>query len=234
MTTIVLKSVFKSFEVGSTLLPVVHDMSLNIGHGDMVAIMGPSGSGKSTLMNIMGLLDRPTSGSLYLDGLDVSKLAENDRAKLRGQSIGFVFQAYNLLPRYTAIDNVKLPLVYAGVSETERTKRAKRMLELLGMGHRIDHFPHQLSGGEQQRVAIARAMIASPGLILADEPTGAVDSRTGREILALFSTLHRCGQTVVIVTHDANVAACCGRTIRVMDGRVVEDTAEIPGEGIAA
>ncbi|HET7849351.1 MAG TPA: ABC transporter ATP-binding protein [Pseudolabrys sp.] len=223
-----LRSVQRTFGSGSVAVTVLHDVSLDIEAGERVAIMGPSGSGKSTLMNMMGLLDEPSSGSILIEDEDVSELSEDERARLRGRKIGFVFQSYNLLPRNTAIENVTLPLIYAGVGRRERFCRAAEALELVGMSRRAGHFPAQLSGGEQQRVAIARALVSGPSIILADEPTGALDSRTGAEILALFRSLNRSGQTVVLITHDAHVAAQCERTVRLQDGEIVGDVSAHP------
>lgn len=236
MALISLRSVDRTFQVGSVALPVIRDVSLDIAEGECVAIMGPSGSGKSTLMNMVGLLDRPTSGSILIDGDDVSRLSDDARARLRGGRIGFVFQSYNLLPRSTALENVELPLAYAGIPSRERRASARAALASVGMADREAHYPSQLSGGEQQRVAIARALVRSPAIVLADEPTGALDSRTGGEILGLFHALNRSGQTVVMITHDPEVAARCGRTVHIRDGRIVDDgTARRHGRsGLAA
>jgi putative ABC transport system ATP-binding protein len=209
---------------------VIKDVSLDVERGDCVAIMGPSGSGKSTLMNLIGLLDRPTSGSVIIDSTDVARLSDDERSRLRGRRIGFVFQSYNLLARYTAFENVQLPLVYAGVVRRRRLHLAGQALEVVGMAHRARHLPSQMSGGEQQRVAIARALVCAPPILLADEPTGALDSRTGGEIMDLFGFLHRSGRTVIIITHDAGVAAKCQRTIRLQDGRVIPDLDQIEAE----
>jgi putative ABC transport system ATP-binding protein len=206
----------------------VHKVSFDIDEGEILAVMGPSGSGKSTLMNMIGLLDLPSEGAIYLEGANVADLSEDRRSVLRAHSIGFVFQSYNLLARHNAIENVALPLVYCGVGRKERLERAEQSLEAVGMRHRAGHFPRQLSGGEQQRIAIARALIASPLIVLADEPTGALDSRTGAEILALFAALNERGQTVVMITHDPNIAMQCRRTIRLHDGEVVSDEKVAP------
>jgi putative ABC transport system ATP-binding protein len=179
-------------------------------------------------MNMIGLLDLPSEGALYLEGADVADLSEDHRSSLRARSIGFVFQSYNLLARHNAIENVALPLVYCGISRKERLARAEQSLDAVGMVHRAHHFPRQLSGGEQQRVAIARALIASPLIVLADEPTGALDSRTGAEILALFAALNRTGQTIVMITHDPGIATQCRRTIRLHDGELVADETLVP------
>jgi len=218
-----LRAVSRTFQVGPAPVAVIRDVSLDVERGDSVAIMGPSGSGKSTLMNLIGLLDRPTSGSVIIDSTDVARLSDDERSKLRGRRIGFVFQSYNLLARYSALENVQLPLVYAGVARRRRLHLAGQALEVVGMAHRVRHLPSQMSGGEQQRVAIARALVCAPPILLADEPTGALDSRTGSEIMELFSFLHRSGRTVIIITHDAGVAAKCRRTVRLQDGRIMPD-----------
>ncbi|MHB2211183.1 ABC transporter ATP-binding protein [Methylobacterium sp. CM6257] len=234
MPLLALESVHRTFRVGTMSVPVVRDVSLGVEAGECVAIMGPSGSGKSTLMNMVGLLDRPTSGSIRLDGEDTARLSDDARARMRRDWIGFVFQSYNLLPRSTAVENVELPLIYAGVVPRLRRLRARAALEAVGMSVRERHFPSQLSGGEQQRVAIARALVGDPAVLLADEPTGALDSRTGAEILDLFRQLNRHGQTVVMITHDAAVAARCARTIHLRDGRVIDDVRQGFGRAEAA
>jgi putative ABC transport system ATP-binding protein len=198
-------------------------VSLAIHEGEMVSIMGPSGSGKSTLMHIVGLLDRPTSGEVILDGRDVSRLAPNELAVLRNKHIGFVFQAFNLLSRTTALANVELPLVYAGVSGAERSRRAREALERVGLGDRMGHLPSQLSGGQQQRVAIARALVTGPSIVLADEPTGNLDSKSGIEVMAVLQDLNEQGITVVLVTHDDRVARHAQRIVNVFDGRVRDE-----------
>ncbi|MDP4002677.1 ABC transporter ATP-binding protein [Methylobacterium sp. NEAU K] len=223
MTLLVLDAVHRTFRVGTVSVPAIRDVSLVIDAGECVAVMGASGSGKSTLMNMVGLLDRPTSGTIQIDGEDTARLSDDARARLRGGRIGFVFQSYNLLPRSTAVENVELPLIYAGVQPRLRRLRARAALESVGMSMRETHFPSQLSGGEQQRVAIARALVGDPAILLADEPTGALDSRTGSEILALFRKLNRDGQTIVMITHDAAVAAHCARVVQLRDGRIVAD-----------
>ncbi|MHB1018226.1 MAG: ABC transporter ATP-binding protein [Coriobacteriia bacterium] len=192
--------------------------------GEMVSIMGPSGSGKSTLMHIVGLLDRPTSGQVILDGEDVSRLSQNELAELRNRHIGFVFQSFNLLSRTSALANVELPLVYGGVSGPERTRRAREALERVGLGDRLGHTSSQLSGGQQQRVAIARALVNNPSIVLADEPTGNLDSKSGIEVMATLQELHAQGITVILVTHDDRVARHANRIIRVFDGQVEADT----------
>jgi putative ABC transport system ATP-binding protein len=197
------------------------DVSLEVHPGEFVAIVGPSGSGKTTMMNILGCLDRPTSGGYRLAGTAVAELDDDQLARVRGRSIGFVFQSYNLLPRTSALDNVATPLLYQGVSRRDRDARATAALERLGMGDRLDHEPTELSGGQQQRVAVARALVTEPALILADEPTGNLDSRAGAEVIAILHELNAAGRTIVLITHDAETAATAGRQIHLRDGRVV-------------
>ncbi|MFS8835613.1 ABC transporter ATP-binding protein [Synechococcus sp. WC101] len=199
----------------------LYDIDLAIEAGEYCAIMGPSGSGKSTLMNLMGCLDRPSSGRYWLDGVEVSTLTDRELARIRNQKIGFVFQQFHLLPLLTALENVMLPLAYAGIPEPEQRRRAKQALEQVGLGSKLHQRPAQLSGGQQQRVAIARAIVNRPQLLLADEPTGALDSRTGQEVLNLFAELHRQGITLVVVTHDLEVAQAAQRIIRVADGHLL-------------
>jgi putative ABC transport system ATP-binding protein len=196
-------------------------VSMTVGAGEFVAIAGPSGSGKSTMMNIVGCLDRPTAGSYELAGTAVAALDDDGLARLRSRTIGFVFQSYNLLPRTSALDNVATPLLYQGVSRRERNARAHVALERLGLGDRVDHEPTELSGGQQQRVAIARALVTDPALLLADEPTGNLDSHSGAEVMALFGELNAAGRTIVVITHDPDVAAMASRQIHLLDGRVV-------------
>jgi putative ABC transport system ATP-binding protein len=214
----------KVYEMGGNPVHALTDASFTIGKGEMVAIMGPSGSGKSTLMSIVGCLDVPSSGSYLLDGTAVEKMDDTELAQIRGKKIGFVFQQFNLLARTSALENVMLPLTYAGVSGRERHERAMKALDHVGLSNRIDHTPTELSGGQQQRVAIARALVNEPAILLADEPTGALDSKTGVEIMELFQSLYRDrGQTVILVTHDPYVARHASRIIKLSDGRIVSD-----------
>ena len=228
-----MREIHKTYHSGSGTRTVeVHALrgvSLEIASGDYVAIMGPSGSGKSTLMHVIGMLDSPTQGTYQLSGDQVSGLSEAELARVRNNRIGFVFQAFFLLPRLTALMNVALPLVYRGLGAGERIKRAKAALESVGLGDRMTHYPAELSGGQKQRVAIARALVQEPDILLADEPTGALDSQSTEDILELFSSLHRSGKTIIVVTHEADVGARARRTIRLRDGLIVEDTAKTLG-----
>jgi putative ABC transport system ATP-binding protein len=217
------KDLSKCYRVGSQELFALLDITVKVDRGEFVAVIGPSGSGKSTLLNQIGCLDRPTSGLYRFDGTDISTLGSDALARLRNRSIGFCFQSYQLLPRATALANVELPLLYADVAPERRHDRARDMLKTVGLEGRSDHLPTQLSGGEQQRVAIARALVNDPLLILADEPTGSLDSRSGREIMALLQALNRSGLTVVIVTHDPTVASFADRVLSMLDGRLVDD-----------
>jgi putative ABC transport system ATP-binding protein len=198
-------------------------VSLKIHRGEMLAIMGPSGSGKSTLMNIVGCLDVPSSGTYILNGQEVSRMDDDELARIRNQEIGFVFQTFNLLPRADALHNVELPMIYGGIPPGERRKRAEKALEMVGLGDRMHHWPNQLSGGQRQRVAIARALVNDPSIILADEPTGNLDSRSGEEIMAAFHRIHELGNTVILVTHEPDIAAHAQRVIRVRDGKIESD-----------
>ncbi len=216
-----LKSITKTYQMGKVQVPVLHGLDLVIHDGEMVAIMGPSGSGKSTLMNILGCLDIPTSGRYLLDGSDVSRLSSNQLAKVRSRKIGFVFQSFNLIPRTTAMRNVELPLIYSGIRDRRRS--ARLALEQVGLGERQKHMPNELSGGQQQRVAIARALINDPAVLLADEPTGNLDTISSREIMKLLGELNDAGCTVVIITHDEEVAGFANRVVRLRDGLIVND-----------
>jgi putative ABC transport system ATP-binding protein len=215
-----LERVSRIYAMGNLEVPALDDVSLDIHPGEFVAIVGPSGSGKSTMMNILGCLDRPTHGSYRLAGTPVADLDDDGLAALRSRTIGFVFQSYNLLPRTSALENVATPLLYQGVGRAERARRAGAALERLGLGDRMLHEPTELSGGQQQRVAVARALVTEPALILADEPTGNLDSRSGADVLALLHELHAAGRTIVLITHDADVAAAAERQIHLRDGRV--------------
>jgi ABC-type lipoprotein export system ATPase subunit len=217
-----LDNIVKTYHVGEIDVPVLKGVSLSIDRGELVALMGASGSGKSTLMNILGCLDRPTSGQYWLDGEEISGLSSDERAIIRSRKIGFVFQSFNLLARTTALENVMMPLTYAAdpVPDREAKRRAKELLERVGLGDRLDHYPSQLSGGQQQRVAIARSLVNNPPLLLADEPTGNLDSRTGEEVLQMFQHLNDGGLTIILVTHDVHVTNHAKRTIRIRDGLI--------------
>ncbi len=218
-----IKDIKRNFALGNEVVYVLKGVNLEIQKGEYVALMGPSGSGKSTLMNILGCLDTPTSGHYTLNGKDVSKMDEKSLAEVRNKEIGFVFQTFNLIPRTTALDNVALPMIYAGKSKSERNKRAAEVLEQVGLADRMDHHPNQLSGGQRQRVAVARALVNHPSIILADEPTGNLDSKTSIEIMALFNEIHAKGNTVILVTHEEDIAAHAHRIIRLRDGVVESD-----------
>jgi putative ABC transport system ATP-binding protein len=219
-----IRNIIRDFKLGTETVHVLKGINLDIERGDYVAIMGPSGSGKSTLMNILGCLDTPTSGSYLLNGKDVSQMTDDQLADIRNTEIGFVFQTFNLLPRTTALDNVALPMIYAGASKSVRHKRAAEVLVNVGLSDRMDHRPNQLSGGQRQRVAVGRALVNNPSIILADEPTGNLDSKTGQEILALFDDIHKAGNTVIMVTHEEEIAAHAHRVIRLLDGMISSDT----------
>jgi len=219
-----MRNIIRDFKLGQEIVHVLKGIDLDIERGEYLAIMGPSGSGKSTLMNIIGCLDTATDGAYVLNGKDVSKMSDDELADVRNTEIGFVFQTFNLLPRTTALDNVALPMVYAGISKTQREIRATEVLNDVGLSDRMDHKPNQLSGGQRQRVAVGRALVNRPSIILADEPTGNLDSVTSLEILNLFEDIHKAGNTVIMVTHEEDVAARAKRTIRLIDGMISSDT----------
>ena len=223
MALIEVRDLWKTYVMGSEEIHALRGVSIQIERGEYVAIMGPSGSGKSTLMNLIGCLDTPTKGGYLLNEKQVSQMNDNELAQIRNEEIGFVFQTFNLLPRATALQNVELPLVYAGVAARDRRSRAKAALEKVELGSRMSHRPNELSGGQRQRVAIARALVNNPSILLADEPTGNLDSKTGNEIMALFARLHQAGNTIVLVTHEADIAAFAHRTIHLRDGQVERD-----------
>lgn len=223
MSMIELKNITKSYEMGTQVVHALRGVDLVINEGEFVAIMGPSGSGKSTLMNVIGCLDVPTAGTYTLDGTDVSHMTDNQQARIRNKRVGFVFQQFNLLPRTTALKQVALPLMYGGMGKGERNQRAKEALESVGLGDRLDHKPDELSGGQQQRVAIARALATDPAIILADEPTGALDSHSGEEVLKIFEKLHNKGMTIVMITHEAEVAQHAERIIWIRDGVITDE-----------
>ncbi len=216
----------RDFVLGNEIVYVLKGIDLQINKGEYVALMGPSGSGKSTLMNLLGCLDTPTSGTYILNGKDVSQMQDNELAEIRNKEIGFVFQTFNLLPRTTALDNVALPMIYAGYSKSERYKRATEVLQQVNLSDRMDHQPNQLSGGQRQRVAVARALVNKPSIILADEPTGNLDSKTSIEIMKLFGDIHARGNTVILVTHEEEIAAYANRVIRLRDGVIESDTSK--------
>ncbi|MBU2929573.1 ABC transporter ATP-binding protein [Winogradskyella psychrotolerans] len=219
-----IRNIIRDFKLGQEIVHVLKGIDLDIKRGEYVAIMGPSGSGKSTLMNLLGCLDTPTAGSYNLNGNDVSQMSDDELADIRNTEIGFVFQTFNLLPRTTALDNVALPMVYAGFSKKDRIARATEVLTDVGLADRMDHKPNQLSGGQRQRVAVGRALVNKPSIILADEPTGNLDSKTGVEIMKLFGDIHAAGNTVIMVTHEEDIAAHAKRVIRLRDGVIESDT----------
>ncbi len=226
---IVVKDLYKIYQVGSQTVPAVQGIDLEVDRGEYMAIMGSSGSGKSTLMNMLGCLDTPTRGSYYLNGTEVSTLSDDQLAEIRNREIGFVFQTFNLLPRSTATQNVELPLIYAGVKAAVRSGRVAEAIESVGLTERRTHKPNELSGGQRQRVAIARALVNNPSLLLADEPTGNLDSVTSNEIMQILAALNSQGHTVIIVTHEEEIAASCRRVIRLHDGRLSSDKVQTPG-----
>jgi putative ABC transport system ATP-binding protein len=223
MALIETRDLWKTYVMGSEEIHALRGISIEIERGEYVAIMGPSGSGKSTLMNLIGCLDTPSKGTYLLNGKEVSQMNDNELARIRNEEIGFVFQTFNLLPRATALHNVELPLVYAGVPARERQERAKGALDKVELTPRMTHRPNELSGGQRQRVAIARALVNNPSILLADEPTGNLDSKTGAEIMALFARLHEAGNTIILVTHEADIAAFAHRTIHLRDGQIEKD-----------
>ena len=223
MAVIELRDIMKTYQMGDSIVHALDHVNLEIGVGEFTSIMGPSGSGKSTLMNVIGCLDRPTSGQYFLDGKEIGGYDDDELARTRNQKIGFVFQNFNLLPRLSALVNVALPLVYAGVPEGERLERARETLAAVGLGDRVDHRPNEMSGGQRQRVAIARALINNPAIIMADEPTGNLDSKSSYEIMDIFRQLNDAGKTIVMVTHEPDIAERTKRIIHMVDGKIVKD-----------
>ncbi len=220
---ITLKNIFKTYEMGETSVNALSDVSLHVAEHEFVAIVGPSGSGKSTLMNILGCLDVPTSGSYTLAGREISNMKDNELADIRNTKIGFIFQGFNLLKKLNAVENVELPLVYQGIGQRERYRRSVEALEAVGLGDRIKHTPNELSGGQQQRVAIARALVSNPPILLADEPTGNLDSKSGMEIMKIIHDLHGKGNSIILITHDNHIAEQAGRVVRIIDGQISEN-----------
>ncbi len=218
-----IKSLNKTYIMGAEKVEALKTVSLNIAKNEYVALMGPSGSGKSTLMNLLGCLDSPTSGEYWLNGIEVSTMDDGELAEVRNKQIGFVFQTFNLMPRLSALENVALPLVYAGIGREERLAKARKVLESVGLGDRVTHKPNELSGGQRQRVAVARALVNDPAIILADEPTGNLDSKTSYEIMGLFEQIHRAGNTVILVTHEHDIALHAHRVVRMRDGLIESD-----------
>lgn len=218
-----MKNITKSYYLGEEEQIILKGINLTVNRGEFVSILGPSGSGKSTMMNIIGCLDKATSGQYMLSGRDIKDLDENQLAEIRSKEIGFIFQSFQLLPRLTALQNVELPMIYSGVSPVKRKEIAKKMLERVGLSDRLNHYPNQLSGGQQQRVAIARALSTNPTILLADEPTGALDQRTGHQVMELFKELHAEGRTIIMITHDEKIAKQATRIVRILDGNIVEE-----------
>lgn len=224
-TLITIEGLRKTYQIGTQEVHALDGLDLNIAANEYVALMGPSGSGKSTLMNVLGCLDSPTAGSYHLNGQNVANLDEDALAEIRNREIGFVFQTFNLLPRYSALENVALPLIYAGMSKQDRMQRAEEVLDMVGLKDRMIHKPNELSGGQRQRVAVARALVNRPSIILADEPTGNLDTATSMEIMGLFGEIQEAGNTVILVTHEEDIAACAQRVVRLRDGKVESDNA---------
>ncbi|HUQ88680.1 MAG TPA: ABC transporter ATP-binding protein [Vicinamibacterales bacterium] len=234
MSLIETRDLWKTYVMGDEEIHALRGVSISIERGEYVAIMGPSGSGKSTLMNLIGCLDTPSKGTYLLNEKEVSQMNDNELARIRNEEIGFVFQTFNLLPRATALHNVELPLVYAGMGKAARMVQAKAAIEKVELTHRMTHKPNELSGGQRQRVAIARALVNNPSILLADEPTGNLDSKTGVEIMALFARLHEGGNTIILVTHEPDIAAYAHRVIAIRDGQVERDVKQAPQAGLAA
>jgi len=233
MALIETRDLWKTYQMGDEEIHALRGVSIQIQRGEYVAIMGPSGSGKSTLMNLIGCLDTPSKGTYLLNGKEVSLMNDNELARIRNEEIGFVFQTFNLLPRATALHNVELPLVYAGVSKKDRIERAKGAIAKVELTSRMNHRPNELSGGQRQRVAIARALVNNPSILLADEPTGNLDSKTGVEIMALFARLHEAGNTIIVVTHEADIAGYAHRVVAIRDGQVEKDVRQEPHAAVA-